>query len=460
MGAAFVWWFGMDLRRKLTARLVMLAGVLLLAAMWLTALAILEDVLEEVEASSHLAALMLAVSQVSEQGDVAHLRQLIAQSDLRHLKVEWVQAAHLGQLDHGQVASSASLHAWLSEQISAWIPTARPELSVVQYIEVGDEMLVIRADPHSEIEEILTATARTLGLLLVFTMAVIVGTWVLVGRALAPVRELEQGLGRLAGGAIRPELPHFELREFDRVAHAIDSLASSLQQAREAQRALSRQLIALQETERAELARELHDELGQSLAAIGVAAAYVERHAGHARTASLTECAKDIAQQAAHMSAHVRGLLGQLRPHGLEGLGLVDALQELLSGWHRRLPGIVVEQAWPCHVPMLDQVASLAVYRTLQEALTNIQRHSQATRIKVSLREAEKELELCVEDNGRGCADAAWLHASGGLAGMRERAVMAGGTLRFYALKPSGFGLELRVPARNEDASAPGASSW
>jgi two-component system, NarL family, sensor histidine kinase UhpB len=204
--------------------------------------------------------------------------------------------------------------------------------------------------------------------------------------------------------------------------------------------------MEMQEAERADLARELHDEFGQALTAIGVAAAYLERHAAHVDADALRECAGDIRSQAHHMSAHVRGLLGQLRPHGLEGLGLVEALHDLVAGWTRRVPEVALTLDWPEHVPPLSREASLAVYRTLQEVLTNVQRHSRATCLHVVLRTTDDTLVLRAHDNGCGCVLSPQHVLGAGLTGMRERAVLAAGSLTFFQPQPTGFGVELSVP--------------
>jgi two-component system, NarL family, sensor histidine kinase UhpB len=437
---------GMDLRRKLTARLCLLALAMLLSAGLLALLAIWEDVQEEMEASSNLAKLMLVVSQADARGD-SELRALLAHTELRHLRLDWFDAQQpLDVWVSDEHAASKGVLSIVAQAIERWMFDRHPGVEGVQYLFVGEDLLVIRPDPRSEIEEILTASARTLVLLLSFVAAMIMATWLMIGRALAPVRALQQGLARLATGAEKADLPHFELREFDQVARSIDGLASSLTRAREAERAVSRRLVNLQESERAELARELHDEFGQALTAIGVAAAYLERHGTRADPSTLQACVRDIRSQVEHMSAHVRGLLGELRPHGLEGLGLVDALHDLVSGWSRRVPEIELTLDWPVALPWMDQEASLAIYRTLQEVLTNVQRHSCASRLHVALHFRDGALVLRAHDNGRGCAGASQPMLGGGLTGMRERAHFAGGSLSFFVPEPSGFGVELCVP--------------
>ena len=134
-------------------------------------------------------------------------------------------------------------------------------------------------------------------------------TWWSADRALTPVRELEAGLQRLADGKKEAALPAFALREFSQVAGAINSLAGALTISRNAQQALAWQLIAVQEDERRALARELHDEMGQTLTAIGVTATFLERNAKQISAMQLAECASELRRDVPTSSEQLRARL-------------------------------------------------------------------------------------------------------------------------------------------------------
>ncbi|PKO57714.1 MAG: hypothetical protein CVU25_07040 [Betaproteobacteria bacterium HGW-Betaproteobacteria-19] len=285
-----------------------------------------------------------------------------------------------------------------------------------------------------------------LSVLLLFAMGSILAAWYAADRALRPVRALEEGLARLARGEPHPVLPRFELKEFRRVAASIEQLAEALIHARANERRLGHCIMALQEAERRELARELHDEFGQSLTAIGAAAAFVEMHAPTADPKVLSECARDIRAESVQMSVHVRGLLRQLRPHGLEGLGMRDGLRELVDTWRQRSTGIGVELDMPEVLPPLTADAGLALYRTVQEALTNVLRHSGASRVRICIESVAGMLVLTVADDGCGRAVDVLRNARGGLLGMRERAEMAGGALQLGASPLGGLAIRLELP--------------
>ena len=141
------------------------------------------------------------------------------------------------------------------------------------------------------------------------------------------------------------------------------------------------------------------------------------------------------------MLGQVRTLLAQLRPHGLDGRQIVDALNDLVRGWRGRAPQIGIETEFPPTLPALPPQAGLALYRTLQEALTNVLRHSVASRVRLSLQTRGPAVELTVCDNGVGTVEAVCQRARGGMLGMRERAELAGG--RCWLADAPGGGLEV-----------------
>lgn len=257
----------MDLRVRLIRRLIVYFVLLLVLACGLVALALREDVAEEIEASSRLAELMLAVSELPD-GSVDRVQALIERGGLRHLDV----ALAAGD----RPAAQPSALGWLTGSLGS-----AGEAGHERRLVLGDDVLIVRPNPASEVSEIVEESSRMLGLFVLFIAAAGVGTWRTVGAALRPVAELEAGVRRLVGDEAQ-RLPAFELKEFDRIARTVEEIAERLARAREAERQMGARLIQLQEEERRALARELHDEIGQALTAVGLSAAYLERHAASA----------------------------------------------------------------------------------------------------------------------------------------------------------------------------------
>lgn len=453
---------------QLVRRVAAMTLLLLVVFGATVALSLRNDVREEVEASARLAELMrLAGAAVTDRDDgvaAAAVLRLLQGERLRHVSVQLEHAGDPGEAVRLGEASSA-----LVNLLVAWLPDL-PQTRLTHRIPLGPDALLIRPDPSSEVAEIVTDALRTLATLLLFSLATVALTWFSAHRALAPVRSLELGLQRIgqdAGPDVGPDgrirapeqppgdhLPAFRLREFERIARAIDRLAEQLRASRAAQHQLAQRLIEVQEAERAELARELHDETGQSLTAIAVGAAFVERHAGRAEPRALRECAQDIAEQVRSIGAQVRGMLGRLRPHGLEGVGTLAAVRELIEGWRQRAGDIRLLLSLPDELPPLTPAQALAVYRGLQEALTNVWRHSAAGEVKVVLQRDADELVLQVADDGVGQARAVRSRLGAGLLGMAERAAAVGGTARVLD-RPRGLCVELRLPLRLAAPPAP-----
>jgi two-component system sensor histidine kinase UhpB len=423
----------MDLRVSLVGRLI--GFFLLLSALAAAAVmhALREDVAAEIEASALLAELMLSVAQAPDRR-LAQISALIERGGLRHLDV--LIAGPGGAAPERPQAPAGWLYAHVAPEAGN---------AAERRIALGDATLVIRPNPASEVAEIVEESSRMLALFVLFALATAIATWRTVGAALRPARALERGLQNLANEQVQ-RLPAFELREFDRIAREIESIAERLAAARAAEQQMGRRLIEVQEDERRALARELHDEIGQALTAVGLSAAYLERHGAAVDAAAVVACAKEIREGVANVSAKVLGVLKALRPHGLDGLGLIDALRDLLDFWQGRCATVAVEARLPATLPPLSSQAALSIYRTLQEALTNVHRHSGARRVRVRLGRVDDGVELRVEDDGSGRAESAALRPSGGMLGMQERARLAGGSVRFHASGLGGFGLTLWVP--------------
>ncbi len=208
--------------------------------------------------------------------------------------------------------------------------------------------------------------------------------------------------------------------------------------------------LAAQESERLRVARELHDEIGQSLTAVALRA---ERAAGELPTQA--PALREIVETVHHSLDDVRRIARELRPEALDDLGLVDALISLCLRMERQ-GSVRVSRELEGGLPPLSPEVELVVYRVAQEALTNAFRHAQASQVRVSLRRgqaegarAEDDVVLSVADDGRGLP-ALLPNQAGGLAGMRERAILIGAELEIDS--PPGAGVEVRLTVAANEA--------
>jgi len=242
-------------------------------------------------------------------------------------------------------------------------------------------------------------------------------------------------------GAVKPGQPGRRAepsggvgREVVALAQALNSMLDRLEDER---RESGRRALAAQESERARIARELHDEVGQTLTAVALraqqAAAEPSKHG---------EALAEIGDTVLRSLDDVHRIGRELRPEALDDLGLVNALIALCSRVSRQ-SGIRVRRCLDGHLPALSEEVELVIYRIAQEGLTNALRHAEATQVNVTLRLAADRVVLVVEDNGRGLPER---RREGGLGGMRERAMLIGAELEVASEAERGTEIRLGVP--------------
>ncbi len=275
-------------------------------------------------------------------------------------------------------------------------------------------------------------------------LALLAALWLvsrLVARALAPANQILGALGRLSADDLQVRLPPMRLRELQHIGQGFNRLAEHLGELRHRQQQLTLHLLQAREAERRRLARELHDEMGQSLSALQAEAA-----AMGLMTQALPQAAASaqaMARTTAQLLDGLQRVLADLRPQALDRFGLAVALQSLAAQPRRRPDGseLRVRLKLPTPWTPLPADHDVHVYRIVQEALTNTQRHSSACTATVALRRGPGGLLLSVADDGVGAPQPA--SAGHGLLGMHERVLALGGRLDWE--QPAGGGLCLRV---------------
>jgi glucose-6-phosphate-specific signal transduction histidine kinase len=205
-------------------------------------------------------------------------------------------------------------------------------------------------------------------------------------------------------------------------------------------RRLSQRYLQVQEEERRFLARELHDELGQSLNAIKVDAVNIRDAV--ADSPDVSRSAQAIIDVSSRVYEVVRTLLRQLRPVALDELGLASAVQYSVEEWQRRHKGVDCRLTIEGDLDGLNEDVNITAYRFVQECLTNVARHAAAQHVKVELcktveRSGGSRLELAVEDDGRGVHSAVPRNGLG-LIGLRERVEALGGSFAIDAPTKTG----------------------
>jgi signal transduction histidine kinase len=301
-------------------------------------------------------------------------------------------------------------------------------------------------DSATQIGQSWREASRLLSIMAVALAGLCLAVYAALARALRPTQAIRTGLQQLAANDLSARLPRFDLAELSAVSEVFNTLAQRLQTTLAERTALTRKLIEVQDEERRRLARELHDEFGQSLTAIAAQAAAAAHTAERQCPPLLEEC-RSISRMTAGLMETLRGALVRLRPPDVEELGLSLSLESLVASWNGFEKGRT-----RFDIDVIGKVDDLPpsvcanLYRVAQEAITNAAKHAHARRVQLRLEAAEADVVLTVEDDGE-AADASQAPKTGmGLLGMQERVVSLGGTLRFERPASGGARLVVSIP--------------
>jgi two-component system sensor histidine kinase UhpB len=322
--------------------------------------------------------------------------------------------------------------------------------------------IAIIFNPVDELAEIwsdlLWLGAISLGVTLLMLALVLT----LMGRTLRPFAALGIGLSRLETGERGVRLDLRGASEFQDISHKLNSLASTLDRVQEENHSLIDRLFALQDTERHDIARDLHDEAGPCLFSIRAGATTL--------TAALANDFVDrdlvrrtcvaIDQAGQSLQALLRRMLDRLRPPAMSELGLEAALRGLVASWSGSRSDVKLSLCVVHDLSGLDEKTALTAYRVVQEGLTNVFRHAHASHAEalVEFVEAPEELtaadcfealRVVVQDDGVGLPER---HAFGlGLVGMSERVHALGGGMTIDNRPEGGARIEALLPLASDE---------
>jgi two-component system sensor histidine kinase UhpB len=296
----------------------------------------------------------------------------------------------------------------------------------------GTAVLAFAPGPLHKHTALIDLTALLLGLILM-----LVANGLLVRRLFRPLERLTRRME--AADVLRDEgcVPAAGSGEIGTLERTFDAMLERLAQER---RDAGAYALKAREAERGRLARGLHDEVGQSMTAVLLQLKRLEASASPEQQRQLAG-----AQAVVKTSLDdVRRLAQELRPELLEHLGLSSSLESLASAFEHRTH-IHVRRRLEPRLPRLDPSVELAIYRVAQESLTNVARHAGADEVRLSLQRLNGSVVLEILDDGRGLDPAR--AEGGGLRGIRERALIVGGTAAIEPGPHGGVDVRLEVPA-------------
>jgi two-component system sensor histidine kinase UhpB len=444
---------------SLRFRLNLMIGLVMLTILGMGTLFVVhharQSVAEEVQASVHLALQLIDAgigpANASGRSPVDWITELSRLDHIRHLRLQ-IHRGEQGLLE--LPASSAPVEAGVPGWF-AWAVTPEP-LVVEKLLPQGDDpglAIAIRAHPADEIAEAWSEAQGFLALMIALAVAVYALVHVTLGRAFRCVDGILQGLEGIENGDYARRLPEFPLPEFSRISRAFNHTASALERAGEENRKLTQQSLAIQEEERRYLARELHDELGQSLSAIKVMTASLRKTARDEHTLQATTAS--IQSICDHLFEVVRGMMQRLHPLMLDELGLRASLEHLIENWRQRYPGIALDFHCDDGIDEAIGSARIHVFRIVQESLTNVVKHACARHLRIHLHLPESVdsrpagVRLEVVDDGIGFDSTRPLPGLG-LRGIRERVASLGGEFELSARPGAGVSLRVQIPCGGE----------
>lgn len=451
----------LDLQRSLLLRGVWLAGALLVALLLWEGHEQRHAAIAELDDSAKLVAQLLNEDLARAAGSFDRLALPVNLAALDGLAARLPLCLSVRNVLHERTVASrctvpvdaSAAGRWLGERLRATSldsAGAEPLAEATLLIPPGIRAAVVELRvPWTAVGEAWWRRIR-IWLVLGFGLVVIVlAVTRPVGRALRPAQAILAALARLEAGDHGVRLPVPQLRELRDVALRFNRLAERWQALLAEQQGLSARLLHAREEERRRLARELHDEMGQSLSALRAEAAVISALASRPdEAATLAASGERVGALSAQLLAGLQGVLDDLRPAALDRFGLAVALQALVAAPRRGRGGLPLTCRLALPAAGLDRVpADIAVhvYRIVQEALTNAARHGGAANVEVQLELTIAGLRIGVVDDGRGPGPDGAVPGHG-LLGMDERVRALAGSLRLNSSGAGGLSLCVELP--------------
>lgn len=288
--------------------------------------------------------------------------------------------------------------------------------------------VILRPEAASDVAALWSATVHAIE---VFAIAAALGLaliyWV-IGRALAPLADLSRGLGEIADNHFRERIDEQGPPELHNLQRGFNAMAARLSEIDERNRALEAQLLTIQDEERADIARDLHDEIGPHLFAVALDAEMIGRHLEMTESKPVLDQVRSIQSAVSYMQRQVRDLIARLRPTRAAELGLEAAIRDLVTFWQRRQPSVPFLAELEGADANVPERLRDVVYRVVQESVANALRHAETKHLTIKV--ASMNGDTAVSVTNRGEAKSTTSAVAGlGLVSMQERVDAAGGTL-------------------------------
>ena len=446
----------MSLRVRLNLLITLLfIGLFIFSSFYIISTA-RSTVRHEVESTAKLALnlINIAISSSSYEQDAdKHLNLLNSLTELdqtRHLYID-IQSPNerLTPNKDFNVQSNTNAPAWFVKLVQP------PPTEIRQWFYnplVNPTAVIIRADPSDEIDETWNEVRNILNFLILFIILANILLYIAIGKYLSPIGKILDGLSGIEKGKYELELPSFHLPELNSISQQFNHMANVLLKSKEKNRTLTQRSLEIQEEERRHLAQELHDELGQTIAAIKAVAVAISKNENKDKI-QLETSVNTIIEYSDHIYKVAKNMMHRLRPSILDELGLIKALQNMIDDWNGRQDEIFCHFTFSNIPSDLSESLKINLFRIVQESLTNALKHSSATTVSISMKkvthEGESKIILNIEDDGVGI-DHSKTVTGLGLSGMKERVEMNNGTIEIANKTDKGLKIEVVVLVKRE----------
>ncbi|MDD5275638.1 MAG: histidine kinase [Methylovulum sp.] len=437
----------MSLRFQINVRIILTSIAILIlggsVAIWQARSAVSKEIDSSLNLAAQLIKLNFPQSQTSTVDVSDWLPRFVSLEQTRHLKIQLKEATNQVVKFSAKQSPTATADVppqWFINLVSVHYPEVEEQLATTDGKQIT---LMIQADPLDEITEAWHESYSFFVSLLVLTLLTFLAVNLVFNKAFKAIALIVDGLKAIEQGNYQQKLPEFSTQEYGDIAKTINHMTAVLATSRQENRALALHSLEIQEEERRHLSQELHDELGQSLTAIKVMAVTAKKP--KADTGQITDAIIDICD---HLITVVRSMMRNLHPLVLTELGLKATLEDLVDHWSSRNPTLLLKLNCVNEVDDMEQKITIQIFRIVQECVTNIMRHAEATQATINLDiTSGKLLQLQISDDGLGCKPET-LKTGFGLLGMQERIHNLGGTLAINTQPGQGMCISASIPLK------------
>ena len=387
---------------SLKLRLILIVNFLLFVAIFIGFFSVVftskNAVRSEIESSLKLAEFSIKTGIQKNPDLYLFQDNLLGLKDLdliRHLSIQLLDS--YGNIIDENKNSNTEVHIPMWFQNTLDIYSKDLEILDFPLMQYGDQIGAVKVIPNPiyEYDEIWQQFKNGLIIAMVFFVFVNFSIFFLFGKIISPINLLIEGFKNLEQGKYKNNKENFGISELDILRVKLNQLTVKLKKNDKRIHELNQKLISIQEQEKKEISRDLHDEIGQSLAAIQVQAAAIKTsRKANAQADLIISTTKDLMHQ-------TRNLIKRLSLSIIDDLGIEDALIDLIKNWSRRTPckNINVNVDLPVSKIFKSQLNE-TVYRLTQEALTNMSKHSRPKEVVISVQRNENVIHLSFMNNG------------------------------------------------------------